>query len=117
MTDKRPDPRLTLLATALLFALFASYGILKPLRDNVGQYFGRDILPRVWLGTAIVTVVVSALLSAAIARFPRRKVAPWALALSAVVTALTWFGYQAVALGGSGVLPHERNKSTPLQFH
>lgn len=103
MTVKQTDRRLALLATALLFALFASYGILKPLRDNVGQYFGRDILPRVWLGTAVVTVVVSALLAAAIARFPRRKVAPWAFALSAVVTALTWFGYQSVALGsGSG---------------
>lgn len=106
MTVKHTDRRLTLLATALLFALFASYGILKPLRDNVGQYFGRDILPRVWLGTAVVTVLVSALLSAAIARFPRRKVAPWAFAISAIVTALTWFGYQSVALGNGTDAPH-----------
>jgi len=86
-----------LLATLLLFVFFASYGILKPLRDDVGQYFGREILPRVWLGTAIVTSLTTALLGWAVARLPRRLVAPWAFAAFAVVTAVTWFGYSAFA--------------------
>lgn len=52
-------------------------------------------------------MLVTALLSAAIARFPRRRVAPWAFGLSAVITALTWFGYQAVAMhNGGATTPH-----------
>ncbi len=99
MSDPRPSAARPqgLLATALLFALFASYGILKPLRDDVGQYFGRDILPRVWLGTAIVTVIVTALLSAAIARWPRRRVAPFVFAAFAALTAGAWVFYDALA--------------------
>lgn len=97
MTAPHTDRRQTLLATALLFALFASYGILRPLRDDVGQYFGRAILPRVWLGTAIVTAVATALLAAAVARWPRRRVAPWAFAAFAAGTALTWLGHRAVS--------------------
>lgn len=84
-----------MLAAALLGTLFASYGILKPLRDNVGQYFGRELLPRIWLGTAVVTVLATALLGAAVSRFSRRRFAPWAFASFALVTGATWLGYRA----------------------
>lgn len=86
----------SLLAAGVLFALFASYGILKPLRDNVGQYFGRELLPKVWLGTAVVTVLATALVGYAVARWPRRRFAPWVFGLCAALTAGAWLAYRAV---------------------
>lgn len=85
----------TALAAALLAALFASYGILKPLRDNVGQAFGRWRLPDVWLGTAVVTVLSTAVLGWLVSRWPRRLIAPLAFALCAAVTAGAWFAFDA----------------------
>jgi AAA family ATP:ADP antiporter len=90
----RSLPRI-LLAAAMLAALFASYGILKPLRDSVGQAFGRDLLPRIWLGTAIVTVLGSAALAAAVSRWPRRRLATVAFAAFGAITLASYFGHDA----------------------
>ncbi len=98
--SRRP-PSQTLLAALLLFALFASYGILKPIRDNVGQYFGRALLPTVWLGTAITTVIATALLGYAVARWPRRRFAPFVFGLCAVITLAAYFTYDAIG-GNTG---------------
>lgn len=94
--ERAPRPlSQTLLAATLLFALFASYGILKPLRDNVGQYFGRALLPSIWLGTALTTVAATALLGVAVARWPRRRFAPWIFGLCAAITAAAYLAYRA----------------------
>lgn len=79
----------------MLGALFASYGILKPLRDNVGQCFGRWRLPDVWLGTAVVTVLATAALGYAVGRWSRRRFVPWAFALCAVVTSVAYLLFEA----------------------
>lgn len=95
----RPSLADTLLAATLLGLLFASYGILKPLRDNVGQCFGRWKLPDVWLGTAIVTGLTTAVLGQAASRWPRRKFAPWVFFGCAVVTGGAYLLFEAHGAG------------------
>lgn len=74
-----------LLGTAYLFFAFASWYVLRPIRDAAGIAGGADDLKWLFTGTLVATVAVQPLWAAAVARWPRRVVIAAAYRLFALV--------------------------------
>ena len=76
----RPEERgPACLAAAAFFFLFASYAILRPLRDAAGTEGGVGDLKYLWTGTLVATLVLTPIFGWMVARFPRRVFVPAAL--------------------------------------
>ncbi|MGV3479606.1 MAG: NTP/NDP exchange transporter [Sphingobium sp.] len=73
----------------LFFLLFASYFMLRPVRETFGIAGGVDNLQWLFLGTFLATLVVVPLYGALAARLPRRSLLP----VTYVVSALVMFGF------------------------
>lgn len=69
----------------LFFLLFASYFMLRPVRETFGIAGGVDNLQWLFLGTFLATLVVVPLYGAVAARLPRRSLLPVTYIFSAVV--------------------------------
>ena len=73
----------------LFFLLFASYFMLRPVRETFGIAGGVDNLQWLFLGTFLATLVVVPLYGALAARLPRRSLLP----VTYIVSALVMFGF------------------------
>ena len=65
-----------LLAFACHFVLFASYYILRPLRETMATVFGADQLQNLFTGTFVITLICAPLYSAAAARIRLERFLP-----------------------------------------
>ncbi len=70
------EMRAVLLAFACNFVLFASYYILRPLRDTMATVFGADQLQNLFTGTFVITMLCSPLYSAVAARVKLTRFLP-----------------------------------------
>jgi AAA family ATP:ADP antiporter len=59
------------------FLVLGSYFVLRPIRDAMGIAGGTDDLPWLFLGTLILTLIVSPLFSTLVAKLPRRRFVAW----------------------------------------
>jgi len=76
VVDVRPEEISALLRSlAYFFLLFASYYILRPVREEISSQ-DRDNLSKLWTATFFVTVAAVPLYSAVVARYPRRVFIP-----------------------------------------
>jgi len=78
----------------LFFLLFASYFMLRPVRETFGIAGGVDNLQWLFLGTFLATLVVVPLYGALAKRVPRRRLLPATYIFSAVV--MTGFGLSLI---------------------
>ncbi|MGE0556507.1 MAG: NTP/NDP exchange transporter [Gemmatimonadales bacterium] len=79
LVDIKPDEvRATLWAAAYFFFLFASYYILRPIRDQAGLAGGVRNLPWLFTGTMIAMLLVNPPFAALVAKLPRQKFVPLA---------------------------------------
>ncbi|HXS26856.1 MAG TPA: MFS transporter [Steroidobacteraceae bacterium] len=70
------ERRAVALAFACYFVLFASYYILRPVRDTIATDFGVNELPLLFAGTFVGSLIASPLYAAAAARFPLQRLLP-----------------------------------------
>src|SRR4051812_44365928 len=70
------ERRAVLLAFACHFFLFASYYILRPLRDTMATVFGVDQLQNLFTGTFVITLFCAPLYAAAAARIRLERFLP-----------------------------------------
>jgi len=73
---KPEEIRATLWAAAYFFFLFASYYILRPIRDQAGLAGGVRNLPWLFTGTMIAMLVVNPPFAALVAKLPRQRFVP-----------------------------------------
>lgn len=65
------------IAAVYFFFVLASYYIVRPVREQLGAAAGgSDVLPWLWTGTFIATVVLTPFYGAIVARYPRRVFIP-----------------------------------------
>src|SRR5436190_7333966 len=74
-------------------AMFASYGVLRPIRDTMGITSGVSTLPALFWGTFFVMLAVQPAYGALLARFERKRLLPWLYAFFALnlLGFLAWF--------------------------
>jgi ATP:ADP antiporter, AAA family len=95
---RREEIGVLLLGTAYLFFAFASWYVLRPIRDEIGIAGGLDDLKWLFTGTLVATLALQPFWGAAVARWPRRTV----IAAAYRVFALLWIGfYAALRLAGA----------------
>jgi ATP:ADP antiporter, AAA family len=82
---RREEVAVLLLGTGYLFFAFASWYVLRPIRDAMGLAGGVDNLKWLFAGTLLATLAVQPLWGAAVARWPRRTVITAAYRLFALV--------------------------------
>ncbi len=79
------DLQATVIAAVYFFFVLGSYYIVRPVREQLGAAAGgSDVLPWLWTGTFIATVVLTPFYGAIVARFPRRIFIPIAYAFFAI---------------------------------
>ncbi|HKE00150.1 MAG TPA: MFS transporter, partial [Planctomycetota bacterium] len=76
MTSPATERRAAFWAGAYVFCLFASYYVLRPIREMLGTIVGSRDLPWMWLGTLGATLVLQPPFSALVARVPRARFVP-----------------------------------------
>ncbi len=59
------------------FCLFFGYYMLRPMREEWGINFGADLLPKLWLGTFLATLVLTTAVGFVVKGLPRRVFIPW----------------------------------------
>jgi AAA family ATP:ADP antiporter len=74
---RREERRALLLAFAYFFCVLGSYYILRPIRDELGVASGVDKLPWLFTGTLGLTLLISPLFSALVAKLPRDRFVTW----------------------------------------
>ena len=94
---RREELAVLLLGTVYLFCAFASWYILRPIRDEMGVAGGVDNLKWLFAGTLLATLAIQPVWGAAVARWPRRRV----IAVAYRFFALAWVGF-FVAFGTAG---------------
>lgn len=78
LTLVRGDERVQLaLAFVYFFCVLGSYYVLRPIRDAMGIAGGTDDLPWLFLGTLVLTLIISPIFSALVARMPRARFVTW----------------------------------------
>jgi len=78
LTLVRGDERAQLaLAFLYFFCVLGAYYVLRPIRDAMGIAGGTDELPWLFLGTLILTLIISPIFSALVARMPRARFVTW----------------------------------------
>lgn len=74
----RGDERaLVVSAAACFFFIFASYYMLRPIRDEIGSVGGGEHLPWLFLGTLGATIALTPLFGTLVAKLPRARAATW----------------------------------------
>ncbi|MEO6295670.1 MAG: MFS transporter, partial [Dokdonella sp.] len=68
-------------ASAYFFCVLAAYYVIRPVRDQLSAAVGSTALPIFYLATFIVTLALTPLFGALVARFPRRTFVPAVYAL------------------------------------
>ena len=68
-------------ASAYFFCVLAAYYVIRPVRDQLSAAVGSTALPIFYLATFIVTLALTPLFGALVARFPRRTFVPVVYAL------------------------------------
>ncbi|MDB5724403.1 MAG: putative inner rane protein [Novosphingobium sp.] len=88
--DDRREHEFPALASAFVFffLLFASYFMLRPVRETFGLAGGVENLQWLYLGTFLGALVAVPLFGWLSARVPRARLVPWTYAFSAVVMGL-----------------------------
>lgn len=78
LTLVRGEERVQLgLAFAAFFCVLGAYYVLRPIRDAMGIAGGTEALPYMFLGTLLLTLIVSPLFAALVARAPRAQFLSW----------------------------------------
>ena len=78
LTLVRGDERAQLaLAFVYFFCVLGSYYVLRPIRDAMGIAGGTDDLPWLFLGTLVLTLIISPIFSSLVARLPRARFVAW----------------------------------------
>ena len=78
LTLVRGDERVQLaLAFVYFFCVLGAYYVLRPIRDAMGIAGGTDDLPWLFLGTLLLTLIVSPIFAALVARMPRARFVTW----------------------------------------
>jgi ATP:ADP antiporter, AAA family len=82
---------------ATLLCMFASYTILRPVRDALGITSGLDKIPYLFWGVFVVMLLLQPVYGWLTARFPRTVFLPWVYAFFAVnlIAFYLWFRLQA----------------------
>lgn len=82
---------------ATLFCMFASYTILRPVRDALGITSGLDKIPYLFWGVFVVMLLLQPVYGWLTSRFPRTVFLPWVYAFFAanLVAFYFWFRLQA----------------------
>lgn len=88
-----------LLGTAYLFLAFASWYVLRPIRDAMGIAGGVDDLKWLFGGTLAVTLALQPLWAAAVARWPRRTVIVGAYRVFALLWVVFFLVFRAAGAG------------------
>lgn len=79
------DVQAALIAAIYFFFVLGSYYIVRPVREQLGAAAGgSDVLPWLWTGTFVATIVLTPLYGAIVARYPRRIFIPIAYAFFAL---------------------------------
>jgi ATP:ADP antiporter, AAA family len=94
----QPGEAPALLASfATLLCMFASYTILRPVRDALGITSGLDNIPYLFWGVFVVMLLLQPLYGWLTSRFPRTVFLPWVYAFFAanLVAFYVWFRLQA----------------------
>ncbi len=77
VSGARPDERRALaLAFLQFFCILASYYLLRPVRDQFSAAVGSTNLWQFWTGTFIVTLLLTPVFGAMVARWPRERFIP-----------------------------------------
>jgi AAA family ATP:ADP antiporter len=93
----QPGEAPALLASfATLLCMFASYTILRPVRDALGITSGLDKIPYLFWGVFVVMLALQPVYGWLISRFPRTVFLPWVYAFFAanLVAFFVWFRVQ-----------------------
>jgi AAA family ATP:ADP antiporter len=78
LTLVRGEERVQLaLAFVAFFCVLGAYYVLRPIRDAMGIAGGTDDLPYMFLGTLVLTLIVSPVFAALVARVPRAVFLTW----------------------------------------
>ena len=64
-------------AFAAFFCVLGAYYVLRPIRDAMGIAGGTEALPYMFLGTLLLTLIISPLFAALVARAPRSRFLTW----------------------------------------
>jgi ATP:ADP antiporter, AAA family len=94
----QPGEAPALLASfATLLCMFASYTILRPVRDALGVTSGLDRIPYLFWGVFVVMLLLQPVYGWLTSRFPRTLFLPWVYAFFAanLVAFYVWFRLQA----------------------
>jgi AAA family ATP:ADP antiporter len=91
---RREEVAVLLLGTGYLFFAFASWYVLRPIRDAMGLAGGVDNLKWLFAGTLLATLAAQPLWGAAVARWPRRTVITAAYRLFALVWVVFFFVFR-----------------------
>jgi ATP/ADP translocase len=85
-----------LAAFAMLFCIFTSYSVLRPVRDTMGITSGVQNLPAVFWGTFIVMLLVQPVYGWLTSRFRRRVFLPWVYGffIANLLGFYLWFNFQ-----------------------
>ena len=79
------DLQAAAIAAVYFFFVLGSYYLVRPVREQLGAAAGgSDVLPWLWTGTFIATIVLTPFYGAIVARYPRRIFIPIAYAFFAV---------------------------------
>ena len=93
----QPGEAPALLASfAMLLCMFASYTILRPVRDALGITSGLDKIPYLFWGVFVVMLVLQPVYGWLTSRFPRSVFLPWVYAFFAanLIAFYVWFRVQ-----------------------
>jgi AAA family ATP:ADP antiporter len=82
----RAELRAALPAASLLFLIFAGYGVLRPMRDDVAVVLGREQVRWLWTGTAVATFALTPPFGWLASRLPRARFVPLVYLAIALVT-------------------------------
>lgn len=79
------DVQAALIAAVYFFFVLGSYYLVRPVREQLGAAAGgSDVLPWLWTGTFVATLVLTPFYGAIVARYPRRIFIPIAYAFFAI---------------------------------
>jgi AAA family ATP:ADP antiporter len=83
-----------LAAFATLFCVFASYTILRPVRDALGITSGLEKIPYLFWGVFVVMLLLQPVYGWLTSRFPRRVFLPWVYGFFAANLVLFWVWFR-----------------------
>ena len=91
------EARPVLTGATLFFVMFASYFMLRPVRETMGVAGGVDNLQWLFTGTFLATLAAMPLFGWIASKVPRRRILPWTFGFFAVNLALFAIAFQGDA--------------------